>query len=357
MPVKNKYNIPFALSYDDVLLVPQYSEIDSRSDVDLTTKISPNLTLKIPLISTKMDTVTGVSMAIEMGRLGGLGILPRFESIDSQVKKTQKVVKAGVQVAAAIGVKEDSMQRAEALIRAGVKIIDIDVAHGHMKKTIDTTRNLRKKYGNKITIISGITSTYECAKDLYKAGADSLLVGVGGGSTCTTRIKTGFGVPMMTSLFETAKAAKEFQKTFIPDAGIKNSGDIVKSLATGASAIVSGYIFAGSKETPGRIITIGGKKYKKYHGSASETEKNKHRNRKLPNLNGNYIIHIEGVEGYVEYRGPVRKVVEELLAGVRSGLAYAGARNINELWKKAKFVQISSAGWRESKAHDIIERK
>lgn len=354
---KNPKNIPLAFSYDDVLLVPQKSNIESRSDVDLTTKISPNLTLKIPLISTKMDTVTGVNMAIEMGKMGGLGILPRFEPIDSQASKVKKVKKAGVNVAAAVGIKPGFLKRADALVKAGATVIDIDVAHGHMDQTIKATRMLRKKYGNKITILSGITSTYECAKDLYKAGADCVLVGVGGGSTCTTRIMTGFGVPMITSLLETARAAKEFKKTFVPDAGIKNSGDIVKSLAVGASAIVSGYLFAGTKEAPGRTIKIKNRKYKKYHGSASETEKARHKKNNLSNLNGNYTIHIEGVEGFVEYRGPVKNVVIKLLAGVKSGFAYAGAKNMRELWRKAKLVRITSAGWRESNAHDILERK
>jgi IMP dehydrogenase len=349
--------MPTALSFDDVLLVPLYSEINSRSDIDLTTKIAPGLTLKIPLISTKMDTITGVEMAIAMGKLGGMGILPRFETADIQADKVAQVKAAGSIVAAAVGVKEGYMERAEALVKAGATVLDVDVAHGHMKKTLETTKNLKNKFGDSVTILSGITSTYECADDLYKAGADSVLVGVGAGSICTTRIMTGFGVPSITSLMETAKAAKKHKKTFMPDAGIKNSGDIVKGLATGASAVVCGNIFSGVEEAPGDKVEVNGKIFKQYNGSASQVEKVKQIHKDSGDKNGNYARQVEGVAGLVVYKGPVKEVVENLLAGVRSGLSYAGAHNIEELWTKAKFVRITPAGMRESNAHDVIEVK
>jgi IMP dehydrogenase len=347
-------NFPLALSYDDVLLVPQYSEVNSRNDVDLATKISPNLTLKIPLITTKMDTITGVKMAIAIGKLGGLGILPRFEVVESQADKVREVYKSGVTVAAAIGIKEGFEERATALVNAGATVLDIDVAHGHLKKTLDATKKIRNMFGDKITILSGITSTYECARDLYRAGADCVLVGVGAGSICITRIMTGFGVPTITALLETAKAAKQFGKTFTPDAGIRNSGDIVKALATGASAIVGGNIFAGTDETPGDIIMKDNVKYKAYNGSASKTEKLKQVKRDSSDKNENYTKQIEGVESYVKYKGSISDVVENILAGVKSGLSYAGARNIPELWKKAKFVRVTPNGIIENGAHNVI---
>jgi len=350
-------DFPLALSYDDVLLVPQYSEIDSRSEIDLSTQISPRVKLKIPLISTKMDTVTGVKMAIAMGKLGGFGILPRFESIEKQANKVSQVKKASVLTAAAIGVRDGYMERAEALVKAGAEIINIDIAHGHLKKNIEATRKVKEKFGDKITLISGITSTYECAVDLYKAGADSLLVGVGAGATCITRVMTGCGVPGLTSLLETAKAAKEYKKTFIPDAGIKNSGDIVKALATGASAIVAGFLFAGTAETPGEIIETNGIKYKEYSGSASFKEKKKHVKRNSLGRKTSYTIHVEGVSGLVAYKGPVKEYVEKLLAGVRSGFSYCGARNINELWEKAQFIRTTQLGVKESEAHDVFVEK
>lgn len=346
--------IPLGLSYDDILLIPQYSKINSRSEVDLSTQISPRVKLKTPLISTKMDTVTGVEMAIAIGKLGGFGILPRFESIEKQASKISRVKKAGVLTAAAIGVRDGYMERAEALVKAGAEIINIDVAHGHLKKNIVATRKVKEKFGDKITLISGITSTYECAVDLYKAGADSLLVGVGAGATCTTRVMTGCGVPTLTSLLETAKAAKEYKKTFMPDAGIKNSGDIVKALATGASAIVAGFLFAGTAEAPGKIVEINSVKYKRYNGSASFKEKGEHIKKNSLDKKTNYTAHIEGVSGLVTYKGPVKGYLEKLLAGVRSGFSYCGAQNINELWKKAQFIRISQLGVRESGAHDVI---
>ena len=341
-------DIPLTLSYDDVLLVPQYSEIDSRSDVDLTSVISPRLTLKVPLISSKMDTVTGVDMAIALGQLGGLGILPRFESATAQSDKVAKVSASGVITAAAVGCKEGFMDRAEMLVRAGATVLDVDIAHGHLHKAISTTSVLKNHFGKHITLFSGITSTYECAEDLYKAGADCLLVGVGAGATCITRVQTGFGVPSITALLETARSARKHKKTFAPDAGMRNSGDIVKSLATGASAICSGYLFAGCSECPGDFVEKAGQKYKRYNGSASKTEKVKQVKIDPADKSSAYTVHVEGVETLVPFKGPVSDVVESLLAGVRSGLSYGGAKNIPELWKKAEFIRVTSGGYRES---------
>jgi IMP dehydrogenase len=344
---------PLALSYDDVLLVPQYSDIGSRTEVDLSAYISPNLTLKIPLISTKMDTVTGVEMAIAMGKLGGLGILPRFDPLEIQADKVAKVKSSGAVVAAAIGVKEGFMERVEAVVKAGATVIDIDVAHGHMRKTIETTKAIKNRFGNQITLLSGITSTYECANDLYQAGADALLVGVGAGSICTTRVMTGFGVPGFTSLLETAKAARKHKKTFMPDAGIRGSGDIVKALAAGASAIVAGNLFAGTDEAPGEFVEINGKKYKKYNGSASLEEKTKQVDKDPSDKGKNYTVQVEGVSAMVPYKGPLIDHVELMLAGIRSGLSYAGARSIPELWEKAQFIRITNNGLKENGAHDV----
>jgi len=347
-------DLPLALSYDDVLLVPQYSDIDSRSDVNLSTKLAPNVELKIPLVSTKMDTVTGVEMAIKMGELGGLGILPRFEPIEEQADKVRQVKEKVNMVAAAVGIKEMELDRAETLVSAGANIIDVDVAHGHMKKTIETVAALKNRYGKEITIIGGITSTYKGADDLYKAGADCLLVGIGAGSICTTRIQTGVGVPGFQSLLETMAAAVKYKKTFMPDGGLRNSGDIVKALAAGASAIAAGSLFAGTDETPGEVIEIDGKKYKRYNGSTSEEEKQK---QYLKDNNGKskmYTKHIEGVEAMVPYKGPVEDLIIKLLAGVRSGFSYCGARNIKELWEKAQFIQITNAGKIESDSHNVI---
>ncbi|MCA9307912.1 guanosine monophosphate reductase [candidate division WWE3 bacterium] len=346
-----------ALSFEDVLLVPQGTSIRSRTEIDLTTKISDKLTLDIPLITTKMDTITGVDMATKIGKLGGMGILPRFDKEDIQAENVAKVKQNNVVVGAAIGCTGDYLKRAEMLVNAGVDVLNTDVAHGHLQINIDAIKTLKEKYGNKITIIGGICATYECAVAMYENGADMVSVGIGGGSICTTRIQTGCGLPTFQSLLEVAKAARKYNKTFQPEAGIRNSGDIVKSLATGASAIMGGSIFAGTDECPGSVISIDGVLYKEYSGSASEKEKQRQVNKDSNGKGKMYIKHVEGVAGIKPYRGPVEDVVISLLAGVRSGMSYCGAKNLQELWENARFVRITSAGGVESNHHDIIVQK
>ncbi len=347
-------DISLALSFDDVILKPQRSTINSRSEIDLTTRISPTLELKIPLIATNMDSVTGVEMAVKMSELGGLAIIPRFESIESQANKVSAVAEKATIVAASIGIKEGTV-RAEALVNAGAKVLNIDVAHGHMEQNLQFTKTIKNKFGKEVTVISGIAATGECAQDLYKSGADCVFLGIGGGSICTTRKQTGCGLPTMESILRISRVARKENKTFIPGAGIRNSGDIVKSLAGGASAIAAGSLFAGTKEAPGEIIEIGGKKYKRYNGSTSKFEKDKHLSKIPEGKNSAYTIHIEGVEALIEYKGPVENTVLDLLAGVRSGLSYCGARSINELWQKAEFLQVTPGGLREGGAHDVIQ--
>jgi IMP dehydrogenase len=343
-----------ALSYDDVLLVPHYSKIKSRSEVDLTTKITPHLTLKIPMMSANMTDVTGVAMAIALGKLGGLGVLPRFMAEEDEADMVLKVKQSGLLAAAAVGLRNGMFARAESLVKAGADILFLDVAHGHMQQTIDATRNLKQKFGENIDIVSGNIATYEAAYDLFKAGADSVKVGVGPGSICITRIETGFGVPQFSAVLEAAKAAKRFKRTIIADGGAKNSGDIVKALAAGASAIMAGNLFAGTDEAPGKKVEANGQTFKQYFGSTSFLEKKNHLKNGLGVFAKDYSKHIEGVEGMVPDRGPVSAIIERLSANIRSGFSYAGAKNINELWKNAKFIQITSMGHRESGPHDII---
>lgn len=345
---------PLALSLDDVLLVPSYSEINSRNEVDLSTTISDKVNLKIPLISANVDTITGIDMAIKMGKLGGLGVLPRFDPPDRQAEKVRQIKKSKVLAAASIGIRKEKQDRAEMLVKAGVDILNIDVAHGHMQAAIEATSNLKNKYGDRVTIISGIIATADAAEAHYKAGSDCVALGVGSGSICTTRVQTGCGVPGFTSLIEIAPVAKKYKKAFIPVAGIKNSGDIVKALATGASAVWGGYIFSGTKETPGNVITLDGKKYKRYNGSTSQREKVRQIEKYKFGKTKTYSIHIEGVESLVPYRGDLEGVVESLLAGVRSGMSYCGAKDIPSLWERAKFIRITQSGIKSGDAHDVI---
>src|SRR3989344_5496541 len=258
-------DFPLGLSYDDVLLIPQHSLIKSRQEIAISTQITPRVKLQIPLISINMNDVTGVEMAIALGKLGGLGLLPRFNTANVEAEMVAKVKKAGVKVGAAIGIKKDFIERSEMLVKAGVDIITIDVAHAHLQIAIDATSELKRRFGKSVDIISGVIATYEGAKDLFRAGADSVRVGVGPGTICITRIVTGVGVPQITAVLEAARAAKEYKKTVLCDGGTKNSGDVMKGLAAGASAVVIGSQFAGCDEAPGKLIMKNGNKYKTYN--------------------------------------------------------------------------------------------
>ncbi len=339
-------------SYDDVLLVPQKSKVKSRSDVSLKTNLSKNFSLDLPIISANMDSVTGIDMAISLGKLGGISILPRFSSIDEEVEMLQEIKKENVKVGASVGIKGDYLERVEKLIENKVDCLVVDVAHGHMERVSEVTKEIKEKFPE-ILLIAGNVATYEAAKDLFLAGADVVKVGVGPGSICTTRVETGHGVPQLTAVMEASKAAKEMGKTIIADGGIKNVGDIVKALAAGADAVMLGNMLAGVDETPGEIFEANGKKYKKYFGSTSREQKEKH-SLKVKN-DANYLKHIEGVSGAVLYKGSLESIVEKIKAGVSSGLSYSGAFNILELQKNAKFVAITSAGLRESHSHDLIQ--
>lgn len=350
----NLQNLPTALSFDDVLLVPKYTKIKSRSQVDLSTQITPNIKLKIPLITTKMDTVTGVKMAIKIGELGGMGMLPRFDKPEIHADNVKKVKEAGVFVGAAIGCKNDFMERAEMLVKAGVDALHTDVAHGHLQMNLDAISAVKNKFGSKVDIIGGICATYESAVAMYKAGADMVSCGVGGGSICTTRIMTGCGMPTFQTLLEVSKAAKEHNKTFMPEAGIRNSGDIVKSLATGASAIMGGSIYAGTDEAPGEVVEVNGKMYKQYSGSTALMQKKNQVAKDATGKSGEYVKHIEGVDALKPYRGSVEGVVEGLLAGVKSGFTYCNALNLQDLWQNAEFIRITNSGMAESKPHEVV---
>lgn len=344
---------PLGLSYDDVLLIPQKSEAVSRNQVDLTTEIAPNFFLKIPILATKMDTVTGVEMAVAISKYGGLALMPRFSKPEKEADAVRKVKEKNERVFASVGIRDDCITRAELCVRAGADGLILDVAHGHMTKALEFVSKLKNRFPN-LPLISGIAATYEAAYDIFSAGADAVSVGVGASPICTTRIMTGCGVPAITSLLEAVRASKKFRKKFvITDAGVKNSGDLVKTLATGASGAICGFILAGTDEAPGEIIKRDGKLYKAYNGSTSETQKHRE-SQEVGAVAPHFKLHVEGVEGLVPYKGPLKDHLDRICAGVRSGFSYCGARNVRELWKKAQFMQITAAGLREGQAHDII---
>ena len=262
------------LSYSDVLLVPRYSRVRSRNDVDLRTTIAPGIALRVPLLSANMDTVTGPEMAIAMDRAGGMGVIGRFDAPEVQARAVQSVTDAGARCLGVIGVKDDALHRAELLLAAGAVGLHLDVAHAHSEHAIEVTEAVKRRWPA-VPLIVGTIATYEAAIDLYEAGADTVKVGIGAGSICITRINTGAGVPQITAIMDVARArAERFPDRYvIADGGAANSGDVVKALAAGADAYMGGSLFAGADEAPGEIVAVDGALYKHYNGSTSREEK------------------------------------------------------------------------------------
>ncbi len=470
-----------ALTFDDVLLVPQYSEV-LPYQVDLEITLTEKLRLKVPVVSAAMDTVTESRMAIAMARNGGMGVIHKNMSVEEQVEHVRKVKRAqsGViidpvtispeatvgeaerlmseykigglpvvdssqkllgmitnrdirferdmrrkvkelmtpydklvvidylpsleeartilhrhkieklpivdsdgklkglitikdlvavmehpnaaldskgrlVVGAAVGTSPETMDRVDELVKVGVDVIVVDTAHGHSKKVLETVREIKRKYPD-VPVIAGNVATYEGTEALIKAGADVVKVGVGPGSICTTRIVAGVGVPQITAIMDSVEAARKYGVPIIADGGIRYSGDIVKALAAGASAVMIGSLLAGTEEAPGEMIIYQGRKYKSYRGMGSlGAMKRGSADRYFQEKASKFVP--EGVEGMVPYRETVKEILENLMGGVRSGFGYIGAANIRELWEKARFVKITQAGYKESHVHDVVITK
>lgn len=335
---------PLGLSFNDVLLVPQYSDV-KLSEVDVSTRLTDNLTLKIPIISSPMDTVTGPEMALALGRMGGLGILPRNLDLDETRKTIDTLHEEKLPIGAAVGPFDDN--KVAQLADKGVDIVVIDTAHGHSRNVLEAVRRFKKEYD--VEIMAGNVATKKGAEALIEAGVDSLRVGIGPGHACTTREVAGVGVPQLTAIAWVADVASEYGVSVVADGGVEKPADIVKALAAGADAVMLGYLLAGTDEAPGEIVRISGKMYKKYRGMGSKGALASGSVRY-----GEFKKVPEGVEGYVEYRGALREVVEFLIGSLKQGMGYLGARNIRELKRKAKFVRITSAGIGESRPRGII---
>lgn len=272
----------------------------------------------------------------------------------NQYPFASKDKKGRLLVGAAVGVKGDFMERTEALLEAGADTIVVDIAHGHSENAINAVRHIKKAFPD-CELIAGNVATHEGVKDLADAGVDAVKVGVGSGSICITRIITGSGVPQLTAIMDCAKAAKDYDVPLIADGGIRNSGDITKALAAGASTVMLGSLLAGTDESPGASLTKNGKKYKIYRGMASfyASLGRKFREGQLTmedDLN-DYVP--EGVEALVEYKGSVVEIVRQLAGGLRSGLSYCGATTIPEMQKNAEFIKMTTAGFMESMPHDV----
>ena len=350
------------LTYDDILLVPKYSEVKSRSIINTNTLVSRRYGLLKPLVASCMDTVCEYKMAIKMVELGGVGCIHRFMTIDEQCEQVSKVVEyinnnhmyehwgvmyddwhseiKQIPVMAAIGVNDVDIERSVRLVLSGVNIILIDVAHGHHINVKNMIRKLRETLPTSVDIIAGNISTKESAEDLCEWGADGLRVGIGGGSLCTTRIQTGHGVPNVTSIIDCVEGSSV---PVMADGGIRNSGDIAKALSVGADCVMLGSLLAGTKESPGKIVEKGnGSLYKRYRGSASLETKSAHKQS---------TKHVEGESTMIPFKGSVEYIIDKLNDGLKSALSYSGSKDIKEFHWKSEVMEITPSGMAESKPH------
>jgi len=395
-----------ALTFDDIGLIPKYSEILSRNDISLTTRFTKNTILKIPIVSSPMDTVTEYDMALEMMEWGGVGVLHRFNTIEEQSfmmkrlyrewesffkiggywthEKTWKewwsnysrnyppddsdweTLKEGLSftdemikmnkewlmkpLCAAIGVVDDYLERAQELVNNGCNVILIDVAHGHHKLVKDAIRELKNGIKGNVEIIGGNIATAEAAKDLCEWGVDSIRCGIGGGSACSTRIQTGVGIPNITSIQDCCSVADNYNVPVIADGGIRYIADVCKSIGIGADSVMVGSLLSGTKETPGEIHKDGiwpnERLYKRYAGSASHESKLKRDDSK----------NIEGYSFRVEYKGKTKRILNDISDGLRSSMSYVGASNIEEFQAKCDFVEVTGNGVSEAFPHKFIEK-
>ena len=328
------------LSFDDVLLVPQYSDIESRSEEVSLDSALGEVTTQIPVISSPMDTVTETNMARAMDDLGGLGIVHRYNSIEGQASIIRS--SNARNVGAAIGVSGDYVERAQEAIKAGANILCVDIAHGHHTLMRHALKVLRNTLGTQVHIMAGNVATRKAVDDLADWGADSIRIGIGGGSICSTRIQTGHGMPTLASVIECAKSDRDV--ALIADGGIRNSGDICKALAAGADFVMLGSMLSGTDEAPGEknFDSRTGKFYKAYRGMASVEAQIDWRG---------HTSSVEGVASTVDYKGSVEAVISDIVRGVRSGLSYSGARTIRELQARSRMVRITSSGIIESQTH------
>ena len=343
-----------ALTFDDVTLAPKYSEI-LPSDVDTSIKLSDNLKLKIPLISSAMDTVTESRMAIAIAKAGGIGVIHRNLTIKKQIDEIRKVKKRGLLVGAAVGAGPQEILRAKKILKEGLNLIVVDTAHGNTKKVYEIVKMIKKIKNKKISLCAGNIATPEAAKFLLKLGVDIIKVGIGPGSICTTRLIAGIGVPQLSAIISVRNGIKNKKVKIIADGGIKYSGDLAKAFAAGADAVMIGSLFAGSDEAPGKIIKRGGKLFKSFRGMGSVGAMNKGSADRYFQLKqkdtSKYVP--EGVEGYAKYKGNVSDIIYKLIGGLRSSMGYLGSKQIKNLREKPKFIKITKAGFYESMVHNV----
>ncbi|PPE05223.1 IMP dehydrogenase [Williamsoniiplasma lucivorax] len=359
-------NIEQALTFDDILAVPAYSEVLPK-DVCLKTKLTNKIKLNIPLMSSAMDTVTESAMSIQLALLGGVGVIHKNLSIAQQAQevKTVKTFKVEKEqypcanfdeqqqliVGAAISTSEDALMRLQALIEVGLDFVVIDSAHGHSLAVINLVKKARSLYPD-LQIIAGNIATYQAAKDLHEAGVDAVKVGIGPGSICTTRVVAGIGVPQITAVANVYAYCQAYDLPLISDGGIKYSGDLIKALGVGADVVMLGSMFAGTKEAPGNVITINDQHFKSYVGMGSMIAMERGSSDRYFQKDIKKLVP-EGIESLVKYKGEVANIIYQLVGGLRSGMGYTGCKTISEIKDKVEFVRITYAGLSESHPHGV----
>ncbi|MBT7555494.1 guanosine monophosphate reductase [Candidatus Woesearchaeota archaeon] len=343
-----------ALTYDDVNIVPKYSELESRGAVKLNTRFTKKTLLNIPIVSSPMDTITELDMAREMMEWGGVGVVHRFMSIEDQAEMMVRLcymigsdhvlLKNDLPKCASVGVTGDYLERSQELVKSGCNVLLIDVAHGHHKLVGEAIEKIKTRLEN-IEVIAGSVATGEACEYLCEKGADAIRIGIGNGSLCETRIRTGVGIPQVTALLDCVAVADSYGCPTIADGGIRNVGDVCKGLACGADSVMLGSLLSGTKETPGTIEKIGEwpneQLYKKYRGSASLDSKHDRGDDK--NVEGNHKV--------IQYKGKVKRIIQDIQEGIRSSFSYVGANDISEFHSKIELIEITRAGNLEGKPH------
>jgi len=342
-----KINENTGYTFDDVLLVPQHSDIVSRKKINTETRITKKKWINIPIVASNMDTITDRKMMIEMDRIGGLAVLHRFMPNKNILGHISAAINATSDIypAFSVGVNDDYSEILDAIYSMEIEeqcIVFVDIAHGDCDRVVNLVKNIKKKW-KKIDIVAGNVATPSATKKLIKAGAVGIKVGIGPGSMCTTRLVTGHGIPQLTAIAECSKVARRYAVPVIADGGIRHSGDIVKALAAGADCVMIGSLFAGCEETPGDLIREGTKRVKKYRGMASRDA--------MMGWKNDSETTPEGESVTVLRRGPVKKIINNLMGGVRSGMSYTGAHSVLELQINAEFRVVSSSTIIENKAH------
>ena len=343
-----------ALTFDDVTLVPKYSEI-LPTEVDTSIKLTEHLKLKIPLISSAMDTVTESKMAIAVAKAGGIGIIHRNLDVKKQIEEIKIVKKQKLLVGAAVGAGPNELKRAKEILQEGVDLIVVDTAHGHTKKVSEIIKFIKKFKNKKVSLCAGNIATPDAAKFLLKLGVDIIKVGIGPGSICTTRLVAGIGVPQLSAILSVRNGIKKKDVKIIADGGIKYSGDLAKAFAAGADAVMIGSLFAGTDQAPGKLIRRNGKLFKSFRGMGSVGAMNKgSADRYFQSKQKDTSKYVpEGVEGFAKYKGDVSKIIYKLVGGLRSSMGYLGSKQIKYLRDKPKFVKITKAGFYESMVHNV----